>query len=200
MNTYYIKKELRATLRARRAAMTDEERARMSAAILRRLTALPEYRAAGTILTYVSLSQEVDTRPLIEAALAAGKKVAVPRCLPGKPLIDFYAIGGYGDLSPGSYGLLEPEPDPANLCRPHGGFCVVPGLAFDRRGMRLGYGSGYYDRFLQRYDGPTAGVCFSNILSEKPLPVGRYDLPVAIVVTDRETLRPTRARRAHAPR
>lgn len=192
LNTYFLKKELRTAIRAQRAGTAPEERARMSARILQRLISLPEYRGTGTLLTYVSLPQEVDTMPLIEAALNDGKRVAVPRCLPGRPLIDFYYIRGAQDLYPGSYGLMEPQPLPENFCPPRAGFCVVPGLAFDRRGMRLGYGSGYYDRFLQRFTGTAAGVCFSNILTAKPLPAGRYDLPVPIVVTDREIIRPAR--------
>lgn len=189
MNTYFIKKELRDRMKSRRAAIPIEEKAKMSAQIVSKLLALDEYRQAAMLLTYVPLSSEVNTYPLIEQALADGKRVAVPRCIEGKCHMEFYFIHGVGELEKGSFNLLEPRPRRERLYTHRDGFCVLPGLAFDRSGARLGYGRGYYDRFLQKFEGVTAGVCFSPLLSEKPLPTGRYDVPANIIVTEKEMIR-----------
>lgn len=189
MNTYFIKKDLRDRMKKRRADIAHDEKAEMSAAIISSLTELDEYRQARALLTYVPLRTEVDTYPLIEQALKDGKRVAVPRCIEGKSHMEFYFIHGVNELEKGSFSLLEPRPRRERLYTDHIGFCVLPGLAFDRKGTRLGYGSGYYDRFLQKFKGITAGVCFSPLLSEKPLPTGRYDIPANIVVTDKEVIR-----------
>lgn len=189
MNAYFRKKELREQMRKIRSELSIEEKQRMSGEILKKLTSLEEYRSTEILFTYVSIQNEVDTYQLIAAALKSGKRVAVPRCVVGKPLIDFYFIHGRSELEPGSYGLPEPPPRPERLCTVRKGLCVLPGLAFDRRGMRLGYGSGYYDRFLQQFEGTKAGLCFSPILRDRPLPKGRFDVPADIVVTDREIIR-----------
>jgi 5-formyltetrahydrofolate cyclo-ligase len=160
----------------------------MSEAIYKKVISLPSYFYSKTLLCYVSTENEVDTLPLITAALKSGKKVAVPRCVEGEPIIEFYFIRGLNELEYGSYGLLEPPPLKERKYRASGGLCILPGLAFDRTGCRLGYGKGYYDRFLQNYKGITVGVCFAPLLSESPLPKGKFDVPVSMVVTDREII------------
>ena len=189
MNIYFLKKELREQMHRRRNMLTTEEKQQMSGEILRKLILLDEYKKSEILFTYVSLSNEVDTFPLIAAALKSGKRVAVPRCIEGKPLIEFYFIHGRSELEQGSYGLLEPSPKPEMLCTYRNGLCVLPGLSFDREGSRLGYGRGYYDRFLQKFEGTTVGLCFSPILSDKQLPTGRFDVPASIIVTDTEIIR-----------
>lgn len=189
MNTYFYKKELRAKIKKRRSMFTEEEKQKMSSEIIKKVMSLDEYKRADVLFTYVSLKNEVDTFPLIFAALKSGKRVAVPRCIEGKPLMEFYFIHGRSDLESGSFGILEPIRKPERLCTIRKGFCVLPGLTFDRKGSRLGYGSGYYDRFLQKFEGLKVGVCFSPLLSEKPLPTGRFDVPADIVVTDKEIIR-----------
>lgn len=176
-------------MRKRRGALTSEEKQNMSGEILCKLMSLDEYKKAEILFTYVSLSNEVDTFGLIDSALKAGKRLAVPRCVEGKPVIEFYFIYGSHELEHGSYGILEPPKKKERLCTFRNGLCVLPGLAFDRSGTRLGYGRGYYDRFLQSFEGSTAGLCFSPVLSEKPLPTGRFDIPADTIVTDKEIIR-----------
>lgn len=172
-----------------RGTYSPEEKENMSALIRKSLFSLDEYKKARLLFVYVSLKNEVDTYKIIEDALKCGKRVAVPRCIEGRPQIEFYFIHGKGDLALGSYGILEPPPRTERLCTSKTGLCLLPGLAFDRGGMRLGYGKGYYDRFLQKFEGDTVGLCFSGILSEKPLPKGHFDVPADIVVTDKEIIR-----------
>ena len=162
----------------------------MDAGILRNLLALPEYAACGLLLTYVSVGGEPDTREVIRLALKSGRAVAVPRCYEDRDELAFYRIDSLESLARGRFGLLEPAPDESRLLgRAPGGLCLLPGLSFDRGGGRLGYGRGFYDRFLAEYDGITAGLCHSPLLSGRKLPCGPYDIPARLVVTDRETIR-----------
>lgn len=189
MNAYYLKKELRTEIREKRNQMSPSLQMQMSEAIIKNILTLAEYINCSTLLSYVSTEMEVDTFKLITVALKNGKKVAVPRCVEGLPIIEFYYIKSLGELVRGSYGLLEPRVNPQNKYAGNYGLCILPGLAFDRTGGRLGYGKGYYDRFMQNFKGDTAGVCFSNVLMDSPLPAGRFDIPVTTVVTDKEIIK-----------
>ena len=138
----------------RRSELTGEERAHAEERIRSVLIALPWYRNAGRLLLYVSYGNEVPTRWLMEEALAAGKQVFCPR-VEGAGSMSFYRIDGPEELSPGFRGIPEP---PAQEWRKYriqpltegkSDLIVMPGAAFDRSCGRLGYGGGYYDRFLQ---------------------------------------------------
>ena len=156
--------------------------------ILNRVMNLWQYRDSQTILTYVSTAIEVDTRRLIEKSLQTGKQVAVPRCVPGTREMEFYRICSLDELSPGTFGVLEPDPEKSTLLTDFSkGLCIVPALSFDFQGYRLGYGKGYYDRFLARFGGSTVGLCYDSCMV-KNLPAGRYDQPVHLIVTQRKTL------------
>ena len=179
------KNSLRMYSRAFREAMEPAEKEAADEAILRRLLSLREYRKAEWIYTYVSKPIEVDTLALIENALRHGKHVAVPRCVPGTREMEFYEIHSLFELQPGTFGVLEPVPENSRLVQEEAeGLCIVPGLSFDAEGYRLGYGKGYYDRFLSRFSGTTAGVCYKGCL-RRLLPHGYYDRPVEILITER---------------
>ncbi|MGN0070407.1 MAG: 5-formyltetrahydrofolate cyclo-ligase [Atopobiaceae bacterium] len=148
--------------------------------------ALPEYEAADLVLAYVSFADEIDTHRIIEDALAEGKTVAVPKCMKGHTL-SFYTISSLADLVPGVMGILEPVPDKEHLVTPamcKGSVCLVPGLVFDGEGYRIGYGAGYYDRFLAFYMGEKLGLARSMQVSSNPLPRGAHDIHVDTLVTD----------------
>lgn len=154
--------------------------------ILYKLTSLPVYKNSSTVLTYVSTPIEVDTRMLIERAISDGKKVAVPMCIKGTRNMEFYLIKSLNDLEEGSFSVLEPVPEKCTLLRNfHGAICIVPALAYDRYGYRLGYGKGYYDRFLSAHKSVFKiglGYC---CCTETKLSHGRYDIPVDFLVTEK---------------
>lgn len=186
-----VKKKLRSEFKSVRRGFAAEEQQRRDRQILQRLLALPEYHKAPLVLSYVSTAIEVDTRTLIEQALRDGKKVAVPWCVPGKVDMKFFLIGGLEELEPGSFGVLEPVPgkhrellDVVSEPEMVNSLCVLPGLGFDLSGYRLGYGKGYYDRFLSGYCGTTVGVCYTACLRTL-LPHGRYDRMMNILVTEK---------------
>jgi 5-formyltetrahydrofolate cyclo-ligase len=179
------KKDLREQSMQFRRNLSAEEKAALDKKILRRVLALREYAGADVLYTYVSKPLETDTLSLITAALDAGKRVAVPRCLPETVGMEFYEIVSVDDLAPGTYGVLEPVPE---RCRPvrtsRRAVCVVPGLSFDSQGYRLGYGKGYYDRFLADFRGFTVGLCYSGCVRWN-LPHGFYDRSVDILATEK---------------
>jgi len=184
--TRNIKQEkiiIREQYKAARANISLSSRRSFDADILTRVKTLPRFIPAGLILCYVSVDTETGTIELINHALAAGKKVAVPRCVPGAPELHFYLINSLDELRTGSFGVPEPNPDTAvRVTDFAGSICFVPGLCFDRRGYRLGYGKGYYDRFLADYEGLKIGLCYEQCLCES-LPNGYYDRKVNMLVT-----------------
>lgn len=157
----------------------------MDQKIFRRIIGLREYGSCHTILTYVSTPIEVDTLPLIQRAWDDGKQVAVPRCIEGSHYMDFYLICSLDDLVPRTFGVLEPVPERCRKLTDFSGcLCIVPALAYDREGFRLGYGAGYYDRFLSRFPGPKIGIVYAGNMRFQ-LWHGQYDIPVDLVVTEK---------------
>ena len=180
-----VKSELRDGFKSKRSGMPDEVKLNMDVEIQCRFLTLRQYSECDTLFTYVSKEIEVDTYSLIKAALANGKRVAVPRCINDTREMEFYYIQSLEDLEVGSFGVMEPITDRCELVTDFSkGLCIVPGLSFDAEGFRLGYGKGYYDRFLTKFGGETVGLCYSNCIKWK-LPHGYYDRPVDLIVTDR---------------
>ena len=183
------KTALRAEYVRIRTKISPALRATTDARILQRLVELPTWREARLVLTYVSFGSEVDTHALMQAAWSAGKQVSVPRCRRSHSL-DFYVISSEDDLEPGLRGLMEPSPDCGRPLTPPqmvGSLCIVPGLVFDADGYRIGYGGGYYDRFLAFYPGEKVALVRSRQLSGNPLPRDEHDVPVDWLVSESGT-------------
>lgn len=182
------KKELRERFKGWRKGLSVVDKTRRDIQILTRLTSTSVYKSCKVLLTYVSTPIEVDTRGLIERAISDGKTVAVPKCINGTRDMKFYIIKSMADLEPGTFSVLEPIVGKCKeLTQFRGSLCIVPGLAFDMDGYRLGYGKGYYDRFLDSTDGILkAGVCYCACTMNK-LIRGKYDMPVDIIITEKYT-------------
>ena len=187
-----IKTELRQKYRSLRQSMPQEIKEQKDAAIATQVRRLWQYQRNNILLIYVSTSIEVDTFRIIRQALEDGKRVAVPRCVPDTRDMEFYYIHSLDELSPGMFGVLEPNADFDRLYHENeGGLCIVPAFSYDWRGYRLGYGKGYYDRFLSRFEGNMVGICYSDCV-QRSLPHGRFDRPVELLVTEnylRRTIR-----------
>ena len=179
-----LKQKLRREIKQWRREMPSEQKKLADGRILGRVTGLREYAECHTLLTYVSLPIEVDTLRLISHAFADGKKVAAPRCVEGTHEMEFYEISSMDDLARQTFGVLEPVRERCRrLTDFSGSVCLVPALAYDRAGYRLGYGAGYYDRFLSVYPGPKIGLVYAQNL-RRSLWKGRYDVPVDLIVTE----------------
>lgn len=181
------KARLRALHKERRQSLGEEEKQALDLKIEEKFLNSDQYKRARVILTYVSTELEVDTRALIDAALADKKTVAVPRCNPSGCTMDFYEIRSLSDLKKGYFGILEPTKSCKRLEKYGKAVCVVPGMTFDRAGNRIGYGKGYYDRFLAEFRGTSVGFCYSMNTVEE-LPTGEFDKSVDFVLTDRYTI------------
>ena len=175
------KKSLRSEFKKYRRDMSKQEKAAKDFEILNRIVALPEYKNAKMLLTYVSTDIEVDTKALIEGAFIDGKTVLVPKCVDGKIDMKFYKITSLSDLKPGAFGVLEPEnyEEVTEFCD---AVCILPGLGFDLKGYRLGYGKGFYDRFLAgEPKHPTLALCYDFQMLDT-LETEEFDIPVDCVL------------------
>ena len=190
MDTVALEKQrLREERLAARETLSEQERCALDGCITQKLLATPEYAEAATVLTYVSVSSEVSTRMFIEGALRDGKTVAVPRCLPGHRL-EFVAISSLDQLAPAPFNLLEPPKDLSALTEDqmNNSICIVPALLVDTKGYRLGYGAGFYDRFLSTYSGKKICLAYQQNLSKTMLPHTEFDVAVDMVITESDVL------------
>ena len=170
--------------------MSEQTKAQKDNKIFQRLCSLITIRNCKTIFCYVSTPIEVDTRRFITHAIASGKTVAVPRCVPNSRQMEFYSIDSLADLEKGAFSVDEPKPEKKRLVTDYeNSVCIVPALCFDKQGFRLGYGKGYYDRFLSRYTGNVIGICYSDCIVNT-LRIGRFDRQCPVVVTDKSTVIP----------
>lgn len=185
MNLHDTKIEMRRKFKKMRDELDEATRADFNRKIFYYVTNLNEYKDCQVLFTYVSVKNEVDTIKIIEHALSCGKTVAVPKTIPERHEMEFYCIHSLNDLQPSKFGLLEPDLKKCKRTGFYSGFCIIPGLSFDKNGGRLGYGGGYYDRFLVRFRGVMTGLCYSNLFSNEILPQGRFDIAVDYVVTDK---------------
>jgi len=182
------KNEIRAQCRRWRGKLSEQDKAALDLRITRRVTAMWSYRDADTLFIYVSGPLEVDTRAIIHHALAEGKRVAVPRCIDDTRNMQFWLIKSEEDLESGAFGILEPKEHCEPATATAQSLCLVPGLAFDLSGMRLGFGKGYYDRFLSKFPGSRAGLCYEGCLRPR-VPCGRFDQRISVIVTEKRILR-----------
>lgn len=159
--------------------MTAEEIAEKSAILARLFLETECYRNAGTIYGYVSYNQEVRTLPILEQALRDGKQIALAKCYGDE--MRFIRTDDLTKLAKSSCGIPEPIGD-APVADDAEALVLMPGLAFDRRGHRLGYGRGYYDKFLAREPNhPTVALCFDFQMVDQ-LAAEPYDIPADLVL------------------
>ncbi|MGH7557581.1 MAG: 5-formyltetrahydrofolate cyclo-ligase [Gemmatimonadota bacterium] len=182
------KAALRAELLARRRAIPPDRHATLSEAICRRAAELPPYGDAYTVHTYLgTVAGEVATLSLLEHAWAAGKRVLCPRIGP-EGRLESHEVRSTADFVDGPMGLREPDPTRAALVDPGAiDLAIVPGVGFDRRGRRIGFGAGYYDRFLATTDAIRMGLAFSLQMIGR-IPQGPGDETVDWIVTQTEVI------------
>lgn len=147
MNIQMTKQELRKQYKMLRRSLSKTEMEQEAKAVMQRFLSLPEYQSCSDILLYISQDNEVDTIPILQHAKEDGKRIAVPKVYGSH--MHFHQIAGLEDLKPGAYGILEPEE--GEIFQPEHGIILVPGIVFDEKGHRIGYGGGYYDRYLAHH-------------------------------------------------
>ena len=181
------KDDIREEYKQRRVEMPIEERHRRDEAICHVAEGLVSFRYAEYVLMYAALENEIDITKIAEEALARGKKIAFPRCDKESHTMRYHLVTSLDELKPDAYDILEP---PANnpVYDPEtdlgSAICFVPGLVYDKKGYRLGYGKGFYDRYLSGFSGCTLGVVYSDYILPV-VPRGRFDVSVDILLTEK---------------
>ena len=173
------KQELRRSIREQKRAMSQEEILRRSEILAEKFAQCPAYQAARTIYGYLPYNQEVRTVPMLRQALEEGKHVAVPKVYGDE--MKFIYLDDLSQVSKGYAGIPEPIAD-GPVAQDGTALVLMPGLAFDPQGHRIGYGGGFYDKFLAREPGhPTVALCYDFQVVEH-LQTEEFDIPVDIVI------------------
>lgn len=182
------KKELRENALHMRAGFTGDEVSAMSDEIIHKLLNHSWYRECSTLFTYVSMDNEVKTHQLIDKAISDGKRVCVPRVVPRQHMLAVPVKNPRDDLKKGYFGVLEPAAALPAVSEKEIDLILVPGLVFDRQGYRVGYGGGYYDKYLYlAAHCRTIGLAFHALVVNE-IPREAHDRKVMLVITEKELI------------
>lgn len=190
------KDELRQKYLAMRASMDRDVKKARDEAICKTAEGLVSFRYAEFVLLYAATDNEIDVSAIAEAAFEAGKKVAFPRSDKETHTMKYHFVSSLDELTVDTYGIKEPPKD-APIYDPAtesgSAVCFVPGLLYDKAGFRLGYGKGFYDRYLSAFSGCKIGVIYSDYILPT-VPKGRFDVSVDILLTEKG-VKPVAARK-----
>lgn len=178
------KKQLRKKVKEKVAALSPEYCKFADRQINHKVISLEAYQNANVVFCYVGTKDEINTIPILKDILNHGKRLGVPKCI-SYGVMEVYEITRLDELQPGAYGILEPT-EGCRLIRPEEiDFACIPCLTCSKDGKRLGYGGGFYDRYLPKLSCEKAVLCRSALMEEE-IPMDEYDVKVDIVITDEE--------------
>lgn len=183
------KKSIREKVLKKRKNLNKEKRAIYSNEIISKIFNSSYYKNAKTIMCFISFSDEVDTHEFIKQSIKDWKKIVVPITFPKTHELKPSLLKDFNELEPGFYNILTPKKEFERFIDPKDiDLVITPGVAFRKDGYRVGYGGGYYDRFLSKIpDTPTIGIAF-DIQIVEDLPVDSYDIPVDYIYTEKNIL------------
>lgn len=178
------KNALRKQYRQKRTELSDSERTLRDGLICRAFLSSISYRYCNTLLLYAATDGEPDVSEIAKKALEDGKKVAYPKC-ESHGVMSFCYVSSLEQLKPGAFGIPEPGEDAPEFSAEESSdaVCLIPGVVFDRAGYRVGYGRGYYDRYLSRFKGSLIGIAYSDSVIDK-VPRGRFDAKIPVLLTE----------------
>ena len=180
-----MKDKLRQQMLGKRNSLSQEELLKKSRHIQRRLLDLREYQQAHIICFYVSYGHEVFTHELIKRCLMKGKQVVVPLSHPETHTLSLSLLKKWDDLAPGTYHILEPKKEAQHIIDVGAlELIIVPGVAFDYKGNRIGHGKGYYDNLLTTTNALSIGLAFEFQLVES-IPADSHDIAVDMIITEK---------------
>ena len=182
------KKDLRTHFLALRQEMHCEKKRRLDSIICGILSSLEEIRSIEYILVYAPFRNEIDLLPFFEYIKSVGKYTVFPKC-EKNGLMNFY-VSDYSELTEQAYGIKEPSDASVPFVDIQNSVCIIPCLSAAKDGNRLGYGGGYYDRFLSSYSGKKIVALYSDFLLEAgELEVNQFDIPAEIIITEEGVIR-----------
>lgn len=177
------KSEMREKYLAIRSSFPEQQKNAYDKKIHDRLISSITFRHCKDILLYSSVKGEIDTKAIFEKAVSDGKRVAFPCCNPDNTMT-FRYINSLSDMSEKTFGILEPN-DSCEECVPSNfSLMIVPALVFDKSGYRIGYGKGFYDRYMSTFPGVSIGLVYSALLLGE-VPRGRFDRHVDVIITEK---------------
>lgn len=186
------KQQLRALLRERRDAIPTQKKQELDREIVNKIVQSPLFKQATKIFLYAPVKGEINLLPLARAAQQSGKRIAFPRCDTSTEQMQFFELLPEKKLVAGAYNIPEPPAD-APLCESDKHtLCILPALSCDTRGYRLGYGKGYYDKYLTAFRGTTVCAVYHGLLSPT-LPSEAHDIPTQFICTEKGFLKPRTA-------
>ncbi len=181
------KRRLRQEVRRRLAGLSPDQARRSDEALFSAFLSLPQVRAAQTLFLFWGIpGREPATEALVRALTAQGKQVGLPRMLPGRGM-EVRLYRPQVPLVPVSFGLWEPPEDAPLLDKSSIQLALVPALCYDRAGYRLGFGGGYYDRWLEGFSGLPVGLCRDCVLQDR-VPREPHDRRVSLLLTETKAL------------
>lgn len=180
------KSDLRRHCLAKRQQLSKEQKRDASEKITAKLLAQPAVKRAKQVLCYLPTKGEVDTTNLLSALWQMDKQVYLPRCLDRVGNMEFYKVDDFSQVQTGMYGIKEPAGSCPMLQPVDGLICILPGVGFTKTGDRLGYGKGYYDRFLSKIRAITIGICYNQCIVAQ-IPRDEYDRTMDLVITQHAT-------------
>ena len=182
----FEKTQIREEMLKKRLEIPAEVKLNADILMMNKLTSLVSFRFAETILFFSPIKGEPDVTLAIDTALKAGKKIAFPKSDTETCIMTYKFINSLSDLKEGAYGILEPSENAESYIPfPYKhDICLVPAVCFDKKGFRIGYGKGFYDRFLSNFGGTAIGLTMSSLLCDS-LPKGKYDKAVNIIITEK---------------
>lgn len=181
------KQELRKILLEKRRNIPKEKKAKYDKVISEKIIGSDYFKKAEQVLVFASTDEEFDTRYITQRCRAEHKRVFYPLCLDRDGNMEFLKVDCVEDLELGSYNLLEPKRTCKKYKPKENDLVIVPALSVDKNKHRIGYGKGYYDRFLKNFNGVSICPCYSEMYAEN-LPADEYDIKVSYVATDKEVL------------
>ncbi len=176
------KKEIRKINKQKRADMDKTIKAELDAKICDFIKNSVSFKYADTVLMFHPTEEEINILPVFEAARKNGKRVAFPKCF-GKGIMKFFYVDDLSLLKQGKYGIKAPNEDEELEASAHP-LCIVPSLSATKKGTRLGYGGGFYDRFLHKFDGISMCVQYDGFVTDELPQEKRYDKKFDILVTE----------------
>lgn len=183
-----LKKKLRQAALAMRGEIASAEKADMDKVICKKIASLPEWQKASLVLVYASSRGEIDLGDLYKTAKSEGKAIAFPRCLPDRVME--FAVCGYSDLAEGRFSIPEPSSAFSSIKDfPKDTLCILPCLIANTHGFRVGYGGGYYDKFLSSHRVTTVAALYDRFLTTNTDFKEPFDIPADILITEKETIR-----------
>ena len=176
------KRDMRSAVKKEVEALTRDYCRKADQEIFRHIRALPEYQKAGTVFCYVGTESEINTKPILKDVLENGKTLGIPKCI-SRGIMEVLRVESLDDLQEGAFGILEPKEGCSRVLPDQIDLALIPCLCCTKDGKRLGYGGGYYDRYLKKSNFIKVVLCRKKLMKEW-IPTESHDVGMDLVISE----------------